>query len=256
MKLWHLGPPFLGSKPPGAVRPNFDQAKEAKIQLIAKKIKAGIDAKKSDSDSGSEEDVPPTQDSKPDTSLHIVSTSPASRNASIVVTPAPEVSSTPCIPPTSGLSSEMKAEFTQLMNSTVDSFAKLLEGRGDLSMDGEVLDHVQVKLPRLRCLLYLFSTGITFTRTPGTSPKQPGAHGSSVSQARTPLSPDRTLQLLPGSGSRSISKPSIPTVTGSCSRKQLGPFQEDGLVLPGVSSSPHPSDGNGDGKPNEDSVSK
>ena len=150
----------------------------------------------------------------------------------------------------------MKAEFTQLMNSTVDSFAKLLEGRGDLSMDGEVLDHVQVKLPRLRCLLYLFSTGITFTRTPGTSPRQPGAHGSSVSQAGTPLSPDRTLQLLPGSGSRSISKPSIPIVTGSCSRNQLGPFQEDGLVLSGVSSSQHPSDGNGDGKPHKDSISK
>ena len=155
VKLWHLGSPILGSRPPGATRPSFDQAKEAKIQMIAKKIKAGIEAKKSDSDSGSDGDVPSTQDSKPDTSLHIVSTSPASRNASVVVTPAPEASSTPCNPPTSGLSSEMKAEFTQLMDRTMDSFAKLLEGRGDLSMDGEVLDHVQVKPLRLRCLLYL-----------------------------------------------------------------------------------------------------
>ena len=54
VKLWHLGPPFLGSRPPGATRPSFDQAKEAKIQMIAKKIKAGIEAKTSDSDSGSD----------------------------------------------------------------------------------------------------------------------------------------------------------------------------------------------------------
>ena len=126
----------------------------------------------------------------------------------------------------------------------------------DLSMDGEVLDHVQVKLLRLGYLSYFFSTGITVTRMPGNSPRQPGARGSSVSQAGTPLSPDRTIQLLPGSGSRSVSKPPVPTVTGSCSRNQLGPFQEDGIVLPTVSSPAHPSDGNGDGKPHEDSVSK
>ena len=155
VKLWHLGPPFLGSRPPGATRPSFDQAKEAKIQMIAKKIKAGIEAKTSDSDSGSDGDVPPTQDSKPDNSLQIVSTSPVSENASVVVTPDSKASSTPSNPPNSGLSSEMKAEFTQLMNRTVDSFAKLLEGRGDLSMDGEVLDHVQVKPLRLRCQVYL-----------------------------------------------------------------------------------------------------
>ena len=155
VKLWHLGAPFLGSRPLGATRPSFDQAKEAKIQMIAKKIKAGIEAKTSNSDSGLDEDVPPTQDSKPDNSLQIVSTSPASENASVVVTPDSKASSTPSNPPSSGLSSEMKAEFTQLMDRTMDSFAKLLEGRGDLSMDGEVLDHVQVKPLRLRCLLYL-----------------------------------------------------------------------------------------------------
>ena len=150
VKLWHLGPPFLGSRPPGAVRPDFDQTKEARIQLISKKIKAGLDAKVSNSDSGSEEDASSAQDSKPDTSLPVLSTSQKSRNASVVVTPAPEASSTPSAPPTSGpTKAEMKAEFTQLMNNTADSFAKLLEGRGDLSMDGEVLDHVQVELMRL-----------------------------------------------------------------------------------------------------------
>ena len=154
VKLWHLGPPFLGSRPPGAVRPTFDQAKEAKIQMIAKKIKAGIEAKTSNSDSGLDGDVPPTQDSKPDNSLQVVSTSPVGENASVVVTPNSKASSTPSNPPSSGLT-EVKAELTQLVDRTMDSLAKLLEGRGDLSMDGEVLDHVQVKPLRLRCLLYL-----------------------------------------------------------------------------------------------------
>ena len=158
VKLWHLGAPFLGSKPLGATRPPFDQAKEARIQMIAKKIKAGIEAKASTSDPGLDEDVPPSQDSKPDNSLRVVSTSPAGENASVVVTPDSKASSTPSNPPSSGLSSEMKemkAGLTQLVDRTMDSFAKLLEGRGDLSMDGEVLDHVQVKPLRLRCLLYL-----------------------------------------------------------------------------------------------------
>ena len=150
MKLWHLGPPFLGSRPAGAVRPDFDQATEDRIQLIAKKIKAGLDAKVSNPDSGSEEDASSAQDSKPDTSVPVLSTSQKSRNASVVVTPAPPASSTPSAAPASGLTkAEMKAEFTQLTNSMADSFAQLLEGRGDLSMDGEVLDHVQVDLMRL-----------------------------------------------------------------------------------------------------------
>ena len=154
LKLWHLGAPFLDSKPRGATRPPFDQAKEAKIQMIAKKIKAGIEAKTSHSDSGLDGDVPPTQDSKPDNSLQVVSTSPVSENASVVVTPDSKASSTPSNPPSSGLTG-VKAELTQLVDRTMDSLAKLLEGRGDLSMDGEVLDHVQVKPLRLRCLLYL-----------------------------------------------------------------------------------------------------
>ena len=170
VKLWHLGAPFLDSKPPGAVRPDFDEAKEAKIRLISKKIRAGLDAKIPNSDSESEEDTSSAPDSKSDASLHVTP-------ASVVVTTDPEASSTPGVPSNPGLTSGMKAEFAQLLSSMEDSFTKLLEGRGDLSMDGEVLDHVQVELTGLVWLLYLFAQGSPSPGLPGTPPDSMGHLG-------------------------------------------------------------------------------
>ena len=154
IKLWHLGPPFLSSRPAGAVRPDFDQATEDKIQLIAKKIIAGLDAKVPNPDSGSEEDASSAQDSKPAPSVPVLSASQKNKNDPVVMAPAPPVSSISTAPSASCLTkAEMKAELAHLSSSMADcmadSVAKLLEGRGDLSMDGDALNHAQVDLMRL-----------------------------------------------------------------------------------------------------------